>query len=156
MATQLLNLGHDVHGRRTHLVDLGSWGDWPRDLPLTSQYFCLLLAANGQDIYANVISTLASSAIRAGCAYLCAWGPECEFVHDVFDETYLGDGGAPARPTLMTSWHADQPLEEAIEFLCRDAVPQEEFRTSCRDVVVAVIANPEWSAVAHKILLASP
>jgi hypothetical protein len=149
-------LGHDVQGRSTHLLELDSWDDWPNDLTLTSDHFCLLLAANGQDVYANVISGLASSAINAGCAYLCAWGPECEFVHDVFDEAYLGDDGAPVRPTLMTSWHADQPLEEAIEFLSRVAIPNEQFRPSCCDVVVAVVANPEWSTLARRSLLASP
>lgn len=86
---------------------------------------------------------------------MCAWGPECEFVHDVFDETYLGDGSQPLRPTLMTTWHADQPLEEALDFIGRDAVPTEPFQATCRDVIVAVIANPEWSSLARRYLEAS-
>src|SRR5437016_4705060 len=107
MASGHLNLGHDIHGRSTHLLELDSWRDWPADLKLPSTHFCLLIAADGLDTHADTISALAASAIRAGCAYVCAWGPACEFVHDVFDETYLGpDDLPPGQPVLMSTWHS--------------------------------------------------
>jgi hypothetical protein len=152
MATQLLNLGHDGNGRSTHLLELDSWLDWPTDLSLPSQHFCLLLAADARAVHAETISALASSSISDGCAYLAAWGPECEFVHDIFDETYLGGGLSPGRPVLMTTCHADAPLEEAIEFLRRDTLPEEAFQSSCNAVVAAVIANPEWSTIVRTAL----
>ena len=149
------HVGRDLLGRRTHLVHLDSWSDWPPELPLANEHFCLLLAADGRDVHAEVISLLVTKALAAGCVYFCAWGPECEFVHDVFDETYLGDGSQPQQPTVMTTWHAERPLGEALDFISRDAIPAKPLQATCCDVVVAVLANPEWSALARRVLALS-
>ena len=157
MGGTLPSLGHDIHGRTTHLLALDSWHDWPSDLSLPSTHFCLLVAADAFDIRVDAISSFAASSIDAGCAYLCAWGPGCKFVHDAFDQTAIGLGLVPPdKPVLITSWHPEVPIEEALEFLCVMTAPDEPFEASCHAVVAAVIGNPLWADAAKRFLAAEP
>src|SRR5262245_58549337 len=38
------------------------------------------------------VHRVAELILASGCKYLCAWGPDCERVHDIFDEVIVGDG----------------------------------------------------------------
>jgi hypothetical protein len=46
---------------------------------------------------------------------VAVWGPDCEQTHDLIDEMVVADGSDPDR-FLMTSWHADETLDDAREF----------------------------------------
>ena len=53
--------------------------------------------------------------IESGVELVSAWGMGCEKVHDRIDEIVIGDGTDTSR-FLMTSWHANETLDEAKEF----------------------------------------
>ena len=53
--------------------------------------------------------------LKSGCLYVIAWGIEC----DTVDWTNLEEfdfGDIPDDKFVMTSWHDDQPLSEALFF----------------------------------------
>lgn len=57
--------------------------------------------------------------LKSGCLYVVAWGVECEDWHDTVDWTNLEEfdfGDIPDDRFVMTTWHADEPLSEALWF----------------------------------------
>jgi hypothetical protein len=57
--------------------------------------------------------------LERGCLYVVAWGVECEAWHDSVDWTHLEAfdyGDIPDDKFVMTTWHADEPLKEALWF----------------------------------------
>ena len=57
--------------------------------------------------------------VDGGCLYAIAWGKECEEWHDAVDWAVLQKfdyGDIPDDKYVMTTWHADEPLSEALRF----------------------------------------
>ncbi|MDT9600231.1 DUF7684 family protein [Sphingosinicella rhizophila] len=62
--------------------------------------------------------------LKSGCLYLVAWGVECENWHDTVDWTNLEEfdfGDIPDDRFVMTTWHAGEPLSEAMWFAGQNA-----------------------------------
>ena len=55
----------------------------------TSRYFGLFLAMDAPQIKSERILAVAEAIVPKGLACLCAGGPDCERVHDCFDETIV-------------------------------------------------------------------
>jgi len=53
--------------------------------------------------------------LRDGVKFIGVVGPNCERVHDLIDEHVVGDGSDGTR-FILTSWHTDETLGEALEF----------------------------------------
>jgi hypothetical protein len=151
VSAPLNHLGADTHGRELYLLNLRAWEDWPRELDLPSEQFCLLVVANARAEAQQVIGTFASEALAAGCVYVCAWGPGSELVHDTFDAT-SNETEYLTGPVVMTTWHEDESLEQALTFLMRDALPSDAWIASCRASVVVVIANDGWAAEVRRLV----
>ncbi len=106
--------------------------------------FVLLLA---QDANANRthLDPVLEQLLDRGCVYLCAWGPGCELVHDVMDETVVMrkvDGGP--EQTIMTTWHSRDSLAEATDFALQLARPDDALADGCNATVLAVVGNNQW------------
>ena len=57
--------------------------------------------------------------VAAGCLYMCAWGPDCSSWDDSVDYANLeafSYGDIPEDRFVMTTWHDEEPLEEALWF----------------------------------------
>lgn len=57
--------------------------------------------------------------VDAGCLYAIAWGAECEKWHDAVDWAVLRNfdfGDIPDDKFVMTTWHSDEPMSEALWF----------------------------------------
>lgn len=57
--------------------------------------------------------------VKGGCLYVVAWGVECEKWHDAVDRAVLETfdfGDIPDDKFVMTTWHSDEPLSEALWF----------------------------------------
>lgn len=57
--------------------------------------------------------------VNGGCLYVVAWGVECEKWHDAVDRAVLETfdfGDIPDDKFVMTTWHSDEPLSEALWF----------------------------------------
>jgi hypothetical protein len=150
MTAALNHLGADTHGRDLYLLELRAWADWPSELDLPSERFCLLVAGDARGEAPEAIATIASQALAAGCVYACMWGPGCELVHDTFDAKF-NELEHSAGPVVMTTWHEDESLEQAFTFLMRDALPSDPWIASCRASLVAVIGNVHWAAEVRRL-----
>jgi hypothetical protein len=73
-------------GRSYYVLQLPNFESWPEQLPLASRHFALFIASDARQVPSTVIGEVALTAIKQGAVYVCAWGPGCEVVHDVFDE----------------------------------------------------------------------
>ena len=91
--------------------------------------------------------------------YFCSWGPECERFHDIVDEVIIGDdlseqefSGPNTSDVVMTTWHDDETLEEALDFFATCAVPTDGFGPDSDFRFVICVANQQWAAQAEESL----
>jgi hypothetical protein len=106
-------------------------------------HFACLCALNAKSLPPDEIGRFCSRLLDLGCAYFCAWGTESERVHDIMDEMVVG-GNPPASNAgcLMTTWHARESLEDALDFFLNCTQPDEEFAPSgCKAAVIISIAG---------------
>lgn len=57
--------------------------------------------------------------VRSGCLYMSVWGDDCETWHDRVDLANLSAfdfGDIPDDAFVLTTWHAHEPLTEALWF----------------------------------------
>ncbi len=63
--------------------------------------------------------------VQSGCLYMSAWGRDCSSWDDSVDIANLEQfdfGEIPEPQSVVTTWHADEPLSEAFDFCKRHAV----------------------------------
>ena len=63
--------------------------------------------------------------VRSGCLYMVAWGTNCSSWDDSVDEANLEEfeyGEIPEDKFVMTTWHSDDPLREALWFAKNNAL----------------------------------
>ena len=75
--------------------------------------FALFVAMDASSLSVDEIVAFADYLIEQGVFWVSTWGPDCERVHDIFDEVDVGDGAEERKPVVMTQWHAEEPLDEA-------------------------------------------
>lgn len=119
------------------------------EISSTSANFGLFLALDARGLSDEGIRQAARRLVSKGLVYLCVWGPDCERVHDLFD-----DVEAEKEPTsspkigiddvIMTTWHSDESLSEALWFFMHCAFPAQDFEATCKDWIMAPIENADW------------
>lgn len=122
----------------THPSEVGPEFSFP------SRYFACLLAWDAVSASQEQVTELAEKLLQAGCFYICCWGPGCERVHDVFDAVTIEQ--QPDGPVVMSTWHADQLLSEAVRFLLFSTQPDEAYVDECRSAVGIALGGPAWAA----------
>jgi hypothetical protein len=116
-------------------------------LPRRRRYFTLLLAWDALEIDKARLIELFRPLVDRGLTYFCAWGSDCEKVHDAVDLADIGRMGISGSENyiVMTTWHHDEPLEEALWFFNTLAIPAEDFISSDLERFAVAIGNPEWA-----------
>jgi len=76
--------------------------------------FALFLAADASGVSTDIIGRFSQWAIDAGVFSFSVWGPDCERVHDVFDEVDVGEYPVDGAPIVMTTWHDNESLGDAL------------------------------------------
>ena len=89
--------------------------------PFGDKDFALMIVVNDRTISLAERDAFCKEVIRQNGRSIHSVGYDCEAWHDAFDDAYLaftgkfGSGDASADERLvMTSWHADGPLSEAV------------------------------------------
>jgi len=140
-------LGTDLSGRKFYTLDLDRIEDWPARLDVQPPHFVLFLACDAAQLDVETISDFAETTMDQGLAYICAWGRDCERLHDIFDECHvmrtLDLPKDQDKGVLMTTWHETDTLEDALEFFFRCAVPNEDFAPVCKAWLAASIGSSE-------------
>ena len=140
--------------RKVFSLSIPNLESFPSHLELPSQHFVLFLACDAKGIDIDIIWNFANLMIAKRVAYLCAWGEDCERVHDIFDEALVlrEIEENQTYPHVMTSWHTDDSLDEALRFMLYSAYPDDELTNTCGVVLVVSVANEEWKAHIQKRL----
>jgi hypothetical protein len=114
-------------------------------LPLPSSDTVLLLVADFRGVSTDTISHAANHLFASGLSYLCVWGSDCERVHDTFDLVYVGDGSREPDRSFISTWHANEPLDEALWCFLQCAIPPDsDIATTTR--LAVTIGSPELAA----------
>jgi hypothetical protein len=114
--------------------------------------FCVIDASK---VSAPQLGGFCSNLLRLGCAYLCAWGPDCKRLHDIMDSEAVGSD--PPRTDLgcvMTTWHANESLPDALDFFLSSAYPDESFAPDgCDFAVIITVGSGESAEAIEKYIM---
>jgi hypothetical protein len=133
-------VAHDAEtGRDLYVVELPSPGAKQLGIPATR--FGCFLVMNATGVADRIIRELARRLLDAGAAYFATWGPDCERVHDLIDAERPSDEPGEL-DVVMTTWHEDVDLDEAIwESVFVDA-PAGRYADGCDALVAVVVDDP--------------
>ena len=136
------------------LLELADLDSLSPTLALSSPHFACLVLIDAQGIEAGLISRFAESLLSQGAVYVCTWGPDCERVHDIFDEEIIGRGPEVPRfdTGVMTTWHADEDLDDALWFLLAVSYPDDSFFETCGSALVITVGSSTWAAHVREAL----
>ena len=134
--------------RDLFLLELNDIGEVPGNLRFLSRYFVCLLAWDAREASADEIRSVGQNLIDQGAAYFCLWGADCERVHDLIDEVEAlrEEANPDDQSVIMTSWHRDEPLSEAIWFVLHCALPDDPYIDDCKATLAVSIGSSEWAA----------
>jgi len=119
----MIHVGFDeITEREIFCVAASIFGELPSSFALPSKRFVALLVADTTQNDVPTLSRFGESLLASGCVYFCTWGPGCERAHDIMDECSLD-----IDPVTMTTWHADESLDEALYFFLRNTWPDEGY-----------------------------
>ena len=139
------------HRREFFLLEVDSPSELSSFISVPSSQFSCVIAWDASLASVDDISLVAKSLLRSGATYVCAWGPGCERVHDVFGEEIVQEEISTAvGPVVMTTWHDDETLSETVEFLVQAVEPQPDGTS----VILAVaIGSSDFAAMLRKELI---
>jgi hypothetical protein len=121
-------------------------------LKSTSNNFILLLAADCSGLSTDDIKFIARKLIDKGLAYILTWGPDCEKAHDAFDLANIDFQDESSTDFhIMSSWHSDESLEEAIWDALFSAAVTDDIWDDTSILCVSVRSN-EWFDIIDKSL----
>jgi hypothetical protein len=112
---------------------------------LPSARTVLFIAADAHGVRTDTIAHVAERMLASGVVYVCVWGSGCKRVHDIFDDVHVGDGTIESNFTLMSTWHGDESLEEALWFFIQCALPLDTEIEETSYLAVTV-GSAEWAA----------
>lgn len=137
----------DVTNRQLFAVDLVK----PSGIEVTdlgSKHFCCLIAWDATQSTVEEVSALVDPLIKAGCVYFVSWGPSCEWVHHIIDESDPYDDSV-----IMTTWHSEESLEEALWFFLNVTWPDKAFEKTFGASLAITIGSEDWAAAVRAALL---
>jgi hypothetical protein len=141
---QLTHIGwDDLMERDLYFLAAPDIAALPQLYSFPSQHFAALLLGDTTAVDAGALAAAAQVLVRYGCSYFCAWGPGCERAHDIFDEECLD---VPEPAVIMTTWHDDEPLDEALWFFLRTTWPDDTYFDTTRAAIAITIGSSEWAA----------
>jgi hypothetical protein len=138
--SKIQHIGHaETCERELFSLSSPDFASVPESIPLPTRHFVALLAADAAGVHAGALAEFSRRLLRAGCVCFCAWGPDCERVHDVFDSECFD-----IEPVIMTTWHAKDSLDEALWFFVSYAYPDDGYRDTSGAALAISIGKPGW------------
>jgi hypothetical protein len=146
-------LGHHAESERdVFLLALDSTRT-PYAAPgVVGRQFTCFCAMDARGLSDEALQIFCSTLLRLGCAYLCTWGPDCKRVHDIMDRVVVGDD-PPATYVgcVMTTWHAKDCLEDAIDYFLTCTYPDEDYAPNgCGAALIISVGSDDWRAMMAK------
>jgi hypothetical protein len=124
------------------LISAENLASIPDQLTHSSPFFALFTA---MDLSLSEIQASEPSAVllvNAGLAYFCAFGKNCEALHDRIDDADVARIEAtPERDydsdVVMTTWHSKHTLHQALWYFINCANPTDRYSQGCDDYIIA-------------------
>lgn len=144
-------------GWTTYVDRAPSFERWPEAFSgLRGQQFVLLVLGDATTVDDAVLLEVARRALRAGCRYACAWGPDCLRVERAFDRVIVDelfrDEPETEDTVIITTSHERESLEQALWYFRRAALPAAAYERTCLARLAVAVGSEEWSAAAIRIL----
>ena len=101
--------------QRVWLVNLQQ--DEPFQSPCPDEEFAALIAVYDNGVTDNSRNKISDALINQGCRYGVCFGFECSIWDDAIDWAFMAtdpDFSPPDERFVMTTWHEDKPLEDAV------------------------------------------
>jgi hypothetical protein len=133
--------------RELFCLSLPDFNSKPDALALPSENFIVFLAADASRVDTEMLRRFAYWLLEEGCVYFCAWGPDCERLHDIFDSECF-----EMEPVIMTTWHADDTLDDALWFFVYCAFPDDGYAETCGSALAIAIGHSDWDEHIRKRL----
>ncbi|OGR34856.1 MAG: hypothetical protein A2091_05040 [Desulfuromonadales bacterium GWD2_61_12] len=135
-----------VSDRKLYLLDVPSITDIPSNLQVKSQYSLCLIAADTENTPRAELSRLIQKLVTSGCVYFLFWGPGCEALHDLADEELVKlSANNKNLQEVMTTWHENDSMSEALWDSLNAAWPAEPFEDECDSLLVISVGKTQWS-----------
>ena len=135
--------------RQLYLLELEDPGDIAavRDMP--DPYFACFIAWDARNASTEAVAAVVKRLLDAGAAYISTWGPDCNRVHDIADEirSPVGESGDRTDSVVMTTWHENESLEDALWFFLFNTFPDGSFEQTTRSGLAVIVGNRDWGAV---------
>jgi hypothetical protein len=134
-----------VQERDLFVLDVQGVDDLRSLAELPSKHFACFVAWDADVSDVATVSRLAEILLDFGAVYVASWGQACELVQDVVDEVVASrevESGV-RRPLVITTWHSDESLAEALWFLTFTASPDDAYLETCLATVAISIGSPE-------------
>ena len=136
-----------VTGRRILSLSLDRPSDLSLRLEIGSERFICLIAWDTTEIGASEVGEIIGALLDQGAVYFCCWGPDCERMHDIADEIVQAkEVEENTESVIMTTWHDNEELTEALEFSLLSAEPDEGFSAGCNAVLAISVGSMNWAA----------
>jgi len=125
-------------GRDVFVVTLAHADEWPDATPWSCEGFGLLVLTE----HVIDVAPLATKAVAQSVAVVCAWGPGCSMIEDVFDDAIVdANPTETANNVVLTTSHEGESLEEAIEFFLDVILPAKDRAAACHAWCVAAFGD---------------
>lgn len=132
--------------RSFYLCSVPSLAELPAALQPTSRHFGIFIALDATKMPDRQVSVVAAELVGKGMAYSCIWGPDCERVHDSFDQAIVAaNSDETDKNVILTTWHSNESLREALWFFVNCAFPAADYQETCTDSIAVSVGNEEWT-----------
>ena len=132
---------HGITDRDLYLLELVNPFDMPAQFALSSPHFACFLAWDATEASVEEIDSVLRPLLASGVGYLCTWGADCQRVHDIADELF-DPVVSPKGTVVMTTWHDEETLAEAVEFFLNCSFPHEYYEETLRSGIAISIGSP--------------
>ena len=139
------------NGKAVFLISARKIEELAGQLQLPCPRFVLLLMQDATNRNEQLPETL-GQLLDAGCVAFCAWGPECEQVHDIMDDVIIARDLDRQAATILTTWHDDEPFDETLDYAVMWPALDDNYADGCDAVIVANIGGVTDPDELHRML----
>jgi len=135
--------------RNLFMLELVAPSALPGHIDVGSKYFGTLIAWDARAASQDEIASFLKTLIDAGCVSFVCWGPDCERVHDIADEC---DPYKDNDSVIMTTWHADESIDDATWYFLNTMFAMTDFEHGFRSSLAISVGSEPWASAMRAAL----
>ena len=134
----------DGFDRPVTILEISDWV-FPENLRNCCPHYICFIVGDASKTADQQIYSFIEQLLQKGMVYMCAWGPDCERVHDIADSVIIEkELECDVQNTIMTTWHSNESLDEALWSALFTTWPAKAFETTCNSATIIIINNDAW------------